>query len=300
MKEKAKSTQAFNERLLFQAALLLFGTFCASTATIFVKASHEQPLLVTAGRLIIAALILTPFFLRELKAAPGNYGWKQFGWACLPAVVLSINLTSFVFGARMTQAANAGLIISLTPLVLPFYLWWLMREKINRREVIGTLVMLAGILVLIGGNLNISHSNFIGDMIVLGSMFALAGYMALGRKNAARIPLWSYVVPLFWVAGLICLVTALFFINPIKSYAMSDVLAILGLGVISTALGQSILNYSFKYFRGQTVSLSIMIIPLFTGVMGYFFFGEIPYPSFYLAAFIIAIGVFIALRPGQE
>jgi drug/metabolite transporter (DMT)-like permease len=288
-----------NKRLFPQAALLLFGIFCASTATILVKATSEQPLLVTAGRLLIAALILTPFFLKELKTSPGSYGWKQLGWACLPAVILSINLTSFVFGARLTQAANAGLIISLTPLVMPFYLWWLLREKINRREVIGTLIMLAGILILIVGNLNLSRSNFIGDMIVLGSMLALGGYMALGRKNAARLNLWSYVVPLFWLAGLICLAIALFFVNPIKSYAISDVLEILGLGVISTAIGQSILNYSFKYFRGQTVSLSAMLIPIFTGVMGYFFFREIPYPTFYLAAILIAIGVLIALRPDQ-
>jgi drug/metabolite transporter (DMT)-like permease len=117
-----KTTQVPRAHLVSQAALLLFGIFCASTATILVKASREQPLLVSAGRLLIAALVLTPFFLRELKTAPGNYGWQQFGWACLPAAVLAINLTSFVVGARMTQAANAGLIIYLTPVAMPFYL----------------------------------------------------------------------------------------------------------------------------------------------------------------------------------
>jgi drug/metabolite transporter (DMT)-like permease len=123
--------------------------------------------------------------------------------------------------------------------------------------------------------------------------------MALGRKNAARLSLWLYVVPLYWVAGLICLAAALFIVNPVKAYAMPDLLAILGLGVISTAVGQTILNYSFKYFRGQTVSLSIMIIPLFTGAMGYLFFGEVPHPSFYLAALLIAAGIFVALRSSQ-
>lgn len=282
-----------------RAALLLFGIFCGSTATIFVKASREQPLLVAAGRLLIAALVLTPFFLRELKVAPGNYGWREFGWACLPAAVLAINLSIFVVGARMTQAANSGLIIGLTPVAMPFYLWWLMREKINRQEVLATLVTLAGILVLIGGNLHTSRTNLIGDMIMVASMLALTGYLALGRKNAARLSLWLYVVPLFWVAGLICLAAALFFINPVKAYAMPDLLAILGLGVISTAVGQTILNYSFKYFRGQTVSLANMLQPLFTGAMGYLFFGEIPHPSFYFAVLLIAAGIFVALRSSQ-
>jgi drug/metabolite transporter (DMT)-like permease len=295
-----KTIQVSFARLVSRAAVLLFGIFCASTATIFVKASHEQPLLVTAGRLLIAALILTPFFLREFKAAPGSYGWQQFGWACLPAVLLAINMTSFVVGARMTKAANAGLIISLTPLVMPFYLWWLMREKINRQEILGTIVMMVGILVLIGGNLNTSRANLIGDIIVVASMLSLTGYLALGRKNAACLNLWLYVVPLYWVAGLICLVATLFIVNPVKDYASSDLLAILGLGVISTAIAQTILNYSFKHFRGQIVSLSVMVLPIFTGVMGYFFFAELPHPSFYLAALFIAAGIFVALRSNQE
>ena len=298
-KYMSKIAQVSRAHLVSRTALLLFGVFCASTATIFVKASRELPLLMTAGRLLIAALVLTPFFLRELKAAPGDFGWRQFGWACLPAVVLAINMSIFVVGARMTQAADAGLIVSLTPLAMPFFLWWLMREKINRQEVFGTLVMLAGILVLFGGNLHASHTNFIGDMIVVASMLALTGYLALGRKNAARLSLWLYIVPLYWVAGLICLAAALFFVNPIKAYAMPDLLAILGLGVISTALGQTLLNYSFQHFRGQTVSLTLMLLPLFTGAMGYLFFGEIPHPSFYLAALLISAGIFVALRSNQ-
>ena len=286
--------------LVSRTALLLFGIFCASTATIFVKASREQPLLVAAGRLLIAALVLTPFFLRELKAAPNSYGWRQFSWAFLPAAFLAVNLSSFVVGARMTQAANASLIIGLTPVVMPFYLWWMMREKINRQEALATLVALAGLFVLVLGNLNVSRTSFIGDMIVVGSMLAMTGYMALGRKNAARLSLWLYVVPLYWAAGLICLTAALFFINPIKAYAVPDLLAILGLGLISTAVGQTLLNYSFKYFRGQTVSLANLTQPLFVGVMGYIFFGEVPRPFFYLAGFLIAAGVFAALRSGPE
>lgn len=294
-----KTAQAPRVILFFQTALLLFGIFCNSTAYIFVKTSRENSLLLSAGRLLVAALVLTPFFLRELKTASGNYGWRQFGWACLPALVLSVTFSSFTIGARMTQTANAGLIIGLTPVAMPFYLWWLLREKINRREILGTLISLAGILVLIGGNLHASHTNLIGDMIVVVSMLGLTGYMALGRKNAPRLSLWLYMVPLFWVAGLICLAVALFFVNPVKAYSMPDLLTILGMGVFSTAIGQTILNYSFKYFRGQTVSLANMIQPLFAGAMGYFIFGEVPHPVFYFAVLLISAGVFVALRSSQ-
>lgn len=102
--------------------------------------------------------------------------------------------------------------------------------KINRQEVLAPLVNLSGILVLIGGNLHASHTNLIGDMIVVTSMLALTGYMALGQKNAARLSLWLYVVPLLWVAELNCLAASLFFVNPVKAYAMPDCSPSLGWG----------------------------------------------------------------------
>ena len=296
----SETTSVPRAQMVSRVAILLFGILCLSTATILIKASREQPLLVAAGRLLIAALVLTPFFLRELKHASGGYGWRQFGWACLPAVFLAANLSSFVVGARMTQAADAGLIIVLTPVVMPFFLWWGIREKINRQELLATLVTFAGLLVLISGSLRISRTNLIGDLIVLGSMVAFTGYLALGRKNAARISLWLYIVPLYWMAGLICLVIALFFVNPIKAYDMPDILIILGLGVIPTSIGQTILNYSFKHFRGQTVSLANFNPAFFCGGDGLFFFGEIPQPFFYLAALLIVAGIFVALRSGPE
>jgi drug/metabolite transporter (DMT)-like permease len=282
-------------RLAVRAALMLFGIFCASTAAIFVKASDEQPLLVAAYRLLIAALILSPWFFRELKASRGAYGWQQVAWSALPAAILAINFSSFVVGARMTQAANAGLIIGLTPVVMPVNLWVINRERINRREIFGSLFSHAGIVVLLGGNLHLSRTNAVGDFICLGSMLALAGYLTLGRKNASRISLWLYIVPLYFIAGLTCLTGALFFINPIKSYTLSNVLLFLALGVISTALGQTLINYSLRYFRGQIVSLANMLLPFFTGVMGFLFFGELPTPAFYVATVLIGIGIFAVL-----
>jgi drug/metabolite transporter (DMT)-like permease len=171
---------------------------------------------------------------------------------------------------------------------------------VNRVEVVGTIFTLAGLAVLTGSNLNVSQTSFTGDLICLASMLGFAGYLALGRKNGPRLSLWLYMVPLYFIAGLICLAFSLFFINPIKTYSLSNILFILGLGIIPTVFGHTILNYSLKFFRGQVVSVTNLMQPLFAGFLGYLLFGEIPRPIFYLSAACILGGVLIVLYSGYK
>lgn len=282
-------------RVVPRFLLLLFGVLCGSTAVIMIKASNEHPLLVASYRLLVAAAVLFPFYLRDLSRYKGEYGWKQLGWSLPPAVLLAVHFMSWVIGARMTHVANASLIANLTPVAMPFLVWLFFRERVNRQEVIGTFFTLAGLIVMTGSNINVSKIGLAGDVICFGSMLAFAAYLALGRKNGARLSLWLYMVPLYTMAGLICLGCALFWINPIKTYTLSNLLYMLGLGVIPTVFGHTILNYSLKFFRGQVVSVTNLTQPLFAGLLGFLFFGEKPGAIFYAAAALILVGVLTVL-----
>jgi len=213
----------------------------------------------------------------------------------VPAVILAIHFMSWVVGARMTAVASASLIANLTPVAMPFFVFFFYQERINRSEVLGTLFTLAGLVVLGWSSLQVSQTNFFGDLICFGSMLAFAAYLALGRRNGPRLSLWLYMVPLYAIAGVVCLLCALPFVNPIKSYATSDVLLIIGLGLIPTVLGHTILNYSLKFFRGQVVSVTNLGQPIFAGIIAFLLFGEVPRPVFFAAAALIVAGVLIVL-----
>ena len=286
------------KNMIFRSVLLVFGVFCGSTAVIMIKASNEHPFLVSSYRLLLASFFLSPFFFRELRNSGIRYGWRELGWAALPAAALAVHFMSWVWGARMTPVANASLIANLTPVAMPFFLWMLYRERVSKLEVFGSAFTLVGLLILTGTNLRVSRENFIGDLICFGSMLFFAVYLTLGRKNGARLSLWLYMVPLYFMAGLICLVCAAFFINPIKTYSLSNVLYILGLGLIPTVLGHTILNYSMKYFRGQVVSVTNLSQPVFAGILGFLIFHEVPSPIFLAAAAVVITGVLIVLNEG--
>lgn len=288
--------------LIWHFLLLLFGAACGSTAVIMVKASDEHPLLVAAYRLLVASILLLPLFIRDRRQYPGKFGWKQIGLITVPAAILAFHFMSWISGARMTSVAHATLIGNLTPVAMPFFVWALFNEKITRQELAGTLCTLAGLVILVSSHPNLSDNAFQGDLICFAAMLAFAGYLAFGRKNSGDLSLWLFMVPLYFIAGLVCLVCALPFVNPIKPYTPANLLYILGLAVIPTIGGHTILNYSMRYFRGQVVSVTNLTQPIFAGFLGYFFFHEVPGPRFYLAAVVIILGVLLVLfaKPGGE
>lgn len=281
-------------------ALLALGIFCASTAVILIKSNDDSPFLIAAYRLLIASTILTPFFLKERRVYSGPYGWKQVRVALLPGLALALHFITWNIGVQLTPVSNASLIVNMTPVVMPFFLWIFFRERINRKEVAGTILALSGLILLGLSHLKVSNESINGDLICFGSMLFLAMYMALGRRNSSRLPLWLYMVPLYLTAGLICLGSAVFFINPIKAYSLKNVLIFFALGVIPTIGGHGILNYSMKFFRGQVVSIAYLGQIIFATIMAFFIFGEVPIPAFYLTAVLIISGVIVTLYSGYQ
>ena len=289
----------YSAQVLWRGLLLMLGVLAGSSAVIMIKASTEHPLLVAAYRLLVAAVALTPFFLRDFlrarRANPRAYSWRQVGWSAVPALALAVHFMTWVVGARMTQVSNATLLVNMLPLALPFFLWFFYREKVTRLEVIGTACALTGVVILSGANFRVSFQTFLGDMICLGSMLAFACYMALGRVNGGRLSLWLYLVPLYYLAGFICFLTALFFVNPFKAYTLPNILYILGLGLIPTVTGHTLLNYALKFFRGQAVGIANLGQVIFAGIMGVIFFHEMPVPLYYLAAVFIVTGILVVV-----
>jgi len=286
-------------KYILRSTLLMVGMVFGSTSVIFIKASTEHPYLVASYRLWIAALVLTPFFLTELRRSRSSYSWKYLGSSTLPALALAFHFMSWVVGARMTPVANASLLVNMVPVALPFILWILYREMVNRAEIMATILALAGVVVLSGVSFQTDRSMFIGNLVCFGSMLGYAAYLGLGRRNRATISLWVYLVPLYYLAGLFCFITALFTINPIKPYDLENVLYILGLGLLPTVIAHSVLNYSLRYFRGQVVGVATAAQPISAVIMGFVFFGEAPPPVFYIAAALVGAAIMIALFKGE-
>lgn len=271
--------------------LLLLGVFACSTAAIMIKASVTHPFVLSAVRLVIASAVLTPLFWLEWRkhraVLPAGW-WRR---TTIPALLLSAHFISWAYGARMTITAQASLIVNLSPVALPFFLHWLMGERINRREVFGTVLALTGVLVLSARDAWAGGGDLAGNAVCFGSMLVFACYLALGRRNRDVPSLWLYVVPIYWQAALVCAVIALPQAGTLGEATEREWLLLLGIAVVPTIIGHSLLNRSMRALRGQLVSICNVGQFVFAGGMAWLIFAEAPAALFYGAAALVVSGV---------
>lgn len=274
-------------------AYLLLGVFASSTSFVFIRESTEAPVMLAAYRVLLTSVLLLPLFARDFTKLYSGTLLQLLKLAFLPGIILGVHFILWVIGARMTPGANATLIVSLVPLVMPMFMWMMYQEKVSRREVLATAIALLGMLLLSSGDFSISHEYLLGDLICFLSMVLFGLYLAFARASSKLPSIWLYLVPLYFIAGVFCFIVALFYSSPIHPYSSYELLNIFALAVIPTIVGHSLLNYSMQRFRGQTVSVVNMGQFVFAGFIAYWIYYEVPTVEFLIASvlFLFSIGL---------
>jgi drug/metabolite transporter (DMT)-like permease len=277
-------------------ALLALGVLACSTSVIFIKQSAVHPVLLPAYRLGFGAVLLLPAFLWQWRAGPGAYTRAHVRRSVLPAALLALHFVAWTAGARMTPSANGSLLVNLVPLVMPFLLYAQAGEVVNRREIAGTALALAGILWLGAGDFRLDRSHLAGDLLCLLAMVLFALYLVAARRNRDVPGIWLYVVPLYAMASAMCFAAALpltpvFAVLPAREY-----LLLLALAAVPTVIGHTLLNHAMRRVRGQVVSVGTTNQFVFAGALAWLLLGEVPRPGFYPAAALVAAGAWLVIR----
>ena len=259
-----------------------------------VKATTIDPVLLSSLRLLGAALVLTPLFIKDIRKDNLPLNWKLVSPSIIPGIFMGLHFITWIIGARLTLAANSTLVVNMMPVVMPFVIYILKREIITLQEIIGTLIAVTGIVVLAMNDFRTSPETFTGDMLCIVSMVFYAIYLGLARKHRGHGGIFRYIVPLYYAGGLFCLVAALFNPGSFSGITGRDLRILLLLIFIPTIAGHTTLNYTMRVLRSQIVTLVNLSQFIFAGALAFFIFREVPEGYFYpAAAFIIAGAVYV-------
>jgi drug/metabolite transporter (DMT)-like permease len=292
--------------------VLALGVVACSTSVLFIKASRIEPALLAAARLLIAAAVLAPLYVRarrETRTDPAAVSARR---AIVPGIVLALHFITWIIGARATPAVNSSLLVNLVPVVTPLLLYALVRETIQLREAVGTIVALLGGLLLTGADYRLAPEHLAGDLVCFASMLLFALYLVLARRNRSPGSLWLYTVPLYLIGGCVCLLwlalapASLGETRPLLGADAAppdlgrELLLVAGLALIPTVVGHSILNHAMQRMRGQVVGLANLSQPLFAGGLAVWLLGEIPHAVVYPAAALVVVGCAMAFTGSAE
>lgn len=270
---------------------LLLGVVACSTAVIWIKSSGVEPVLLCGLRLTIAAAVLAPIAARDWRRHRASLRWSHLRDAAIPGMILAAHFISWMIGARMTLASNGTLVVTMTPLVTPVLLWLLAGDRVTPRERRATVVALAGLSILFAAGYRYDRETLAGDAVCFCSMLIFAVYLVLGRRFRHHPTNTLYVTPVFAVAAAVSLAAAPLAADGRQTDWAAEAPVLLGLAVVPTIVGHSLLVGAMRRIGGQTVAVVNMAQCVIAAILGWALLGEAPGAAFYpAAALILAAG----------
>ncbi|MEW6685960.1 MAG: DMT family transporter [Candidatus Edwardsbacteria bacterium] len=168
--------------------VLMAGMVSISFAAIIIKACQAPPLAIAFFRLAISSILLWPVLAlkRPLKGICGS----DLLWTVIAGVFLSLHFGLWIYSLNYTSVVSSVVFVTVNPLFVGILGWVFLRERVGKR------LLLAIVLVLVGGVLIGGRSAFVGGTANFGNLLVLVGL------PFSIFSCWPWG-PRFWVIALL-------------------------------------------------------------------------------------------------
>jgi drug/metabolite transporter (DMT)-like permease len=170
-------------------------------------------------------------------------------------VLLGLHFALFLGGLLATSLPAAAALVSLEPLAVVVAAWVAFGARPNVREQAGIALATAGAAIVARGAGHGEHT-LLGDGLVIGAVVVYGAYVAFARWIGSAIPTTSYAACVFAVAACaLCIALPLAPAGGGNASNGASWLAVLGLGLIPTAVGHTLLQRAARRVPASIVAL---------------------------------------------
>ena len=215
------------------------------------------------------SLVTLPFALRHQRNKAG------VKWAAFAGVVLALHFVGFFLAMRMTTVAAGTALVALQPIFAALFVK-LSGGHIPSKAWLGMIVSFAGVLLVVGVDLQISIKSFLGDLAALISAALAAAYMMAGSKAQRTLETTTYTTICYFICSITALPMALIAGNEIFSFSAKEWWILLGLILGAQLLGHSMFNSALKRVSPAIVSLIVFFEVPVSAVLAAWWLGQTP------------------------
>lgn len=270
--------------LLFVVAIWA-GTFVATKIVL----EQIPPVLSALYRYVIASLILLALNFRGMEKIERS-DYPQMVLLSLTGVTLYYLLQHY--GINYTNATDASILISLSPVFIGLISWLLLKEPIRPVTVLGLATAFVGsLLVITDGNFSWGQAGprFWGDVLILLTAVSWAFYSVYGKKLLGRYRTGTLIT---WTTVIGTLFLVPFSIPELLHTTIQCPnwfiwLNLLYLGGAASVYGYLAWYRALERLPAVTVGSYLYFRPLLTGIIAALVLGE------RVGAFVVAGGVLI-------
>ncbi|WP_416150739.1 DMT family transporter [Salipaludibacillus sp. HK11] len=274
--------------------LLTISIISISFAAIFVKWSDAPATIISMYRMYLACLLLLPIVILKRKdmLLLTKKDWFTLSFA---GIFLALHFALWFGSLKLTTVASSTVILALQPIVALFGGYIVYKERANLSSVLTIAVAFIGVVMIGLGDLGLSRSALIGDLLSFLSVIAIVAYLLIGQKTVRKISHWIYSFYVFFFAALALTIYNIITQVPLGGYASDEWKIFILLAILPT-IAHVIYNHLLKYVNTSTISMSILGEPVGATILAVIILGESITITQLTGGFFILIGVFLFLR----
>ncbi len=261
-----------------------------------------HPMAMIWARMIIASVILAPSVVRGWRRARrrrGDIWWLIALAAFEPCLYFTLEINALT----MTSASQAGMVVSVFPLLAALGGAIFYRETPGRNMTAGLLLSIAGVIGLtLAGRPDLSAPHpWAGNFLEFLAMVSAAGYMLIVKRMAGRYDIWL-LTGIQMTAGAVFFLPGAFRLFGEDLHILTEpfhaaLLAYLGVGV--TVLAYGLYNAGVSRLPAARASVMLNMIPVISLLISWIWLGErLNGPQLAFAGMTLA-GVMLAQRKSR-
>lgn len=286
---------------------LAVGVLAASSAAILVRMAQDEKvpsLVIAAGRLIIATLILSPFALKNHQPELQRLTATEWGLCGLAGVFLGLHFATWISSLEYTSVVTSVVLVTTNPLFVALLSFPLLGERVQSKVIMGIVIAFVGSIIVAmsgdSGEAPTRDAPILGNLLAVIGAVAIALYLIIGRRIRAKLSLIPYIWVVYGAAALVLIPVVFVTGDSFFGQLGGGYFWILALALFPQLIGHSSFNYALGYFPAAYVSLVALAEPIGSAILAIAFLGEIPTPLAVLGSAIILAGVAYANFPQNK
>ncbi|MDA0822073.1 MAG: DMT family transporter [Proteobacteria bacterium] len=277
-----------------------------SSGIIVARSVHElvAPIGFSFWRWVVAALILIPFAWPRLKIHL-SFLRTQLLHIALLGLFIAGGSTMIIVAVRYTTATNVALVSATQPLTTALVAWFILRERLSARQLIGIAAATVGIVAMIA-RLDVEILQSLSFNPGDSGMLLSVSFYALYAVNLHRwIGQLGPVLVMFLTASGGAIVLLPFYLVEATLFEQTTlswtvVGAVLYMAIVPTLIATTMWNISVGVVGPNRATAFTNLLPVFGAALAVTLLGESLQAYHIIGGLLVCIGINLVIRPKPD
>lgn len=171
------------------------------------------------------------------------------------------------YGLKHVDASYAAIIIAVIPVIVPFGMWAVYRQKVNPTLLVGVAVSVLGVVIISVGNGLQGNFSMLGLGLLMLAVLSAVGYnivlyKLLDYKPVTIVLMQNFISAMLYMPILFAMQTKESVLA--MNWSVQAVMALLMLAILCSSLAFMALSYAAKRIQIARASVFANLIPVFT------------------------------------